>query len=158
MTFRLLDSLPANAIGRHNSSAENRRRLDHLLDEGIGACWLGQPEIGELVEDALLAFDQARYRLWAWCIVPNHVQCLFETIEGARLGDIVKSWKAYTGAKANRVLGRQGPFWQRDYFDRYMRNQEQFARAIDYIERNPVAAGLCRQPSDWRWSSAFRRH
>jgi REP element-mobilizing transposase RayT len=110
------------------------------------------------VEQALLAFDGERYKLWAWCIMPNHVHCLFEMTTGNRLGDIIKSWKSYTAIRANRILRHDGPFWQRDYFDRYMRNEEQMARTIDYIEGNPVQAGLCREPVEWRWSSArFRR-
>lgn len=158
VTFRLADSLLANAIGRTTDNAEARRRVERFLDQNIGACWLGIPEVAQLVENALLAFDQDRYKLWAWCIMPNHVHCLFEANEGDRLGDIVKSWKAYTAANANRLLGRRGVFWQRDYFDRYMRSEDQMTRTIDYIERNPVQAGLCGEPADWRWSSAFHRY
>ncbi len=42
--------------------------------------------------------------------------------------------------------------------DRFVRNSEHFARAVDYIEMNPVAAGLCLRPEDWPNGSArFRR-
>ncbi|WP_284314330.1 REP-associated tyrosine transposase [Labrys miyagiensis] len=157
VTFRLADSLPANAVNPDRTNEFNRRRVERELDRGSGACWLKIPEIADLVERSLLAFDGERYRLWAWCVMPNHVHSLFEMIEGNRLGDIVKSWKGYTAIRANRILRLDGPFWQRDYFDRYMRNEEQMARTIDYIERNPVQAGLCREPAEWRWSSAHFR-
>jgi putative transposase len=158
VTFRLADSLPANAVNRDANNDMRRREIERELDGNHGSCWLRTPDIADLVERALLMFDGERYRLWAWCVMPNHVHCLFEAANGHRLGDIVKSWKAYTGTKANRILGRRGAFWQRDYFDRYMRNEEQMSRTIDYIERNPVQAGLCLHPADWRWSSArYRR-
>lgn len=34
---------------------------------------------------------------------------------------------------------------------------EHFDAVRAYIERNPVAAGLCKQASDWPWSSAATR-
>ncbi|WP_454813398.1 REP-associated tyrosine transposase [Labrys neptuniae] len=154
VTFRLVDSLPTNFANPIDRMELNRRQIERELDRGLGACWLGMSQIAYLVQQALFAFDQERYRLWAWCIMPNHVHCLFETIEGHRLGDIIRSWKKYTALRANRVLQRDGAFWQRDYFDRFVRNEEQFGRTIDYIERNPVKAGLCRHPIDWKWSSA----
>ncbi|WP_198146030.1 hypothetical protein [Desulfonatronovibrio magnus] len=53
-------------------------------------------------------------------------------------------------------LGVKGSnFWMRDYWDRYIRNEEHFHAAINYIHQNPVKAGLCGNPQDWRWSSAF---
>ena len=33
---------------------------------------------------------------------------------------------------------------------------EQYLLAtVRYVERNPVVAWLCRQPADWKWSSAY---
>jgi REP element-mobilizing transposase RayT len=43
----------------------------------------------------------------------------------------------------------------REYFDRYIRDAEHFEKAFRYIENNPVKAGLCEKPSDWKYSSAF---
>lgn len=45
-------------------------------------------------------------------------------------------------------------FWQHESFDRYIRNRKHFIGVIDYIENNPVKAGLCEQKQDWRFSSA----
>ncbi|MEW9305043.1 transposase [Labrys neptuniae] len=157
VTFRLADSLPAWVEDRRETSVEMRRRVESKLDEGMGTCWLANADIALLVEGALLAFHMQRYRLWSWCIMPNHVHCLFNLKDGWRLADVVKSWKSYTAARANRILGRQGVFWQADYFDRYMRSEDQMALTIDDIERNPVKAGLCTHCTEWRWSSARRK-
>ena len=69
-------------------------------------------------------------------------------------GGIVHSWKSFSAKQANRILGRIGPFWMRDYFDRYVRGEEHFMAAMEYIEQNPVKAGLVRSANDWRWGSA----
>lgn len=66
----------------------------------------------------------------------------------------MKSIKRNSSYKANEVLNRGGQFWQPDYFDRYIRDQEHFDRAVRYIENNPVKAGLCATPCDWKYSSA----
>ena len=62
--------------------------------------------------------------------------------------------KRHTAREANRLLGESGAFWALDYYDRFIRDEAHFARALDYIHRNPVAAGLCEAASDWEWSSA----
>jgi putative DNA methylase len=70
------------------------------------------------------------------------------------LSTIIHSWKSYTAKKANATLNRRGEFWQREYFDRLIRNEKHFADAITYIHNNPVKAGLCNNPGDWQFSSA----
>ncbi|WP_413992826.1 REP-associated tyrosine transposase [Labrys okinawensis] len=157
VTFRLADSLPSYVARSDETSAEVRRRLKGELDEGRGACWLAKPEIADIVQGTLLSFHLQRYRMWAWCIMPNHVHCLFEPDQGQLLSDIVRSWKVHSAIRANRLLQRSGPFWQRDFFDRYMRYEEQFTNTLNYIERNPVSAGLCGNVWEWRWSSAWGR-
>ena len=56
------------------------------------------------------------------------------------------------------MLGRKGNFWQVEKFDRYIRNPRHYAAAVDYIETNPVRAGLCEKPEDWKLGGAgFQR-
>jgi REP element-mobilizing transposase RayT len=42
----------------------------------------------------------------------------------------------------------------RDYWDRFIRNEEHYYNVINYIHRNPVKAHLVRKPENWLWSSA----
>ena len=44
--------------------------------------------------------------------------------------------------------------WHREYWDRYMRDEEHFRQAVAYIHNNPVKAGLVARAEDWPWSSA----
>ena len=59
-----------------------------------------------------------------------------------------------------QMLGQvRETFWQADYFDRYIRDQEHYRKVVRYIENNPVKARLCTRPADYRFSSAwFREH
>ena len=89
--------------------------------------------------------------------MPNHVHALLETRAGSPLGAVVHSWKSFTAVEANRALGREGDFWMPDYFDRFIRDSNHLKAAIEYIESNPVKAGLCAALQDWRWSSASKQ-
>ena len=46
--------------------------------------------------------------------------------------------------------------WQREYWDRFIRNENHFLKAIEYIHQNPVKAGLCTSAEEWPWSSAYQ--
>jgi REP element-mobilizing transposase RayT len=160
ITFRLWDAMPKHVVQSLADELDDetdeikRTRIESYLNAGYGACYLREPRIGRLVENALLHFDDQRYRLMAWVVMPNHVHALVEQVEGYPLDTIIHSWKSFTAVEANRILGRSGRFWFPDYFDRYIRDERHFANAVRYINENPVAAGLVNEPEDWPFSSA----
>ncbi len=170
ITFRLYDSVPSSVLAGWQSElrlaggeaandprcAELRERTERYADQGHGSCSLRDENIAVLVQDALLHFDGQRYRLLSWCVMPNHVHVLIETRMGFRVSDVVHSWKSFTAKEANKVLSRQGDFWMPDYFDRFIRDERHLQTTIDYIEHNPVKAGLVREPKNWMFSSASR--
>jgi putative DNA methylase len=160
ITFRLADSLPAmilNQIEHENKfkpDAVKRMSIDKCLDTGHGACYLQEHKIAKIVEDAFLHFDGERYSLLAWVIMPNHVHVMIEIIDGFSLNSLVYSWKSFTAKKINKHLGKSGRFWQREYWDRYIRDESHLMKAIDYLHNNPVKAGLVDNSEDWLYSSA----
>jgi REP element-mobilizing transposase RayT len=156
ITFRLADTLPQSKkhLWEEKDPQLKYQKIEHLLDQGLGECWLKNPAIAGIVENAFLHFDGERYHLLAWVIMPNHVHLLIETKHGFALGDVIHSWKSYTSLKSNEALSRQGDFWSPDYFDRYIRNHDHYQRVIRYIHNNPVKAGLVADSKDWQWSSA----
>src|SRR5438128_497471 len=137
MTFRLADSLPKSILDgicseresivktaiqlKRNLSADETKKIQKLstrvvdlyLDNGAGACHLRRPEIANIVADALNHFDNKKYRLLAWCVMPNHVHVVVRLLPGNKLADVVHSWKSFTAKQANDVLERRGIFWQR---------------------------------------------
>jgi REP element-mobilizing transposase RayT len=164
LTFRLYDSLPSailmelshqrQHIDAQKMTLERRRRIEEFLDKGAGDCWLSDVSVAQMTEKALRYFDGQRYTLHAWVIMPNHVHVLLAPAKGESLPGIVHSWKSFTAHRANAILGRQGPFWQREYFDRKIRNERHFNDAIVYIHNNPLKAFLCDDQADWQFSSA----
>lgn len=171
VTFRLADSLPREALERLDAwridqrlraargecttlDADFSARLDDHLDRGSGACWLRDDRVGAIVAGALRHFDDERYRLHAWVVMPNHVHALVQPLPGFALEEILHSWKSFTANRANALLGSRGVFWQHESYDHWVRDEAELAQCKHYIEQNPVKARLCTKPSEWKWSSA----
>ena len=168
ITFRLADSLPQEKLRELEEElalqpealrdVQRRKRIEHWLDGGMGCCALKHPRMAETMENALLHFDGERYRLIAWCIMPNHVHVVIEP--RVLVSEIVRSWKSYTGRwalahHADLELGIPGKIlWMREYWDRFVRSEEYLRLTIYYIDHNPVKAGLCATPRSWPWSGA----
>lgn len=165
ITFRLFDSLPRRVLDRikdeleirkpENISRETFVLAERYLDKGIGECFLRRREIATIIKETLLKFAGKRYELNAWVIMPNHSHIMLRPNEGESLDKIMHSIKSFTASEANKLLGRKGPFWMREAFDRYIRDAAHFSRVLKYIENNPVKAGLCARPEDWEFSSAW---
>lgn len=84
--------------------------------------------------------------------MPNHVHVVARLLPGADLASILKTWKQFSSKTANRLLGQSGRFWQREYYDRLIRDEQEYRRAIRYVVENPLKAGLQNWP--WVWSAA----
>lgn len=182
VTFHLADSLPADASQRIQAEVDElpeseqvlarRQRIQQWLDAGHGNCLLREPACAKVVEDTLLYGDGERYQLLAWVVMPNHVHVLIEQKPDWPLAKVVQSWKRHTSREIHRLgleapsCTRQNiqknaecnsalpPLWQRDYWDRYVRNERHLQTVKRYIEDNPVAAGLVGKASQWPWGSA----
>ncbi|MGA2598278.1 MAG: transposase [Bryobacteraceae bacterium] len=140
-------------------TAENTGRLGFLAKDerldGCGPFWLGDSRIAEMVESALRygAATRGSYQLHAWVIMPNHVHVVLEP--KIPLATIMRWLKGRTARMANQILGRTGlPFWQDESFDHWVRNADELAAIISYVEENPVKAGFVLSNELWRWSSA----
>jgi putative DNA methylase len=129
--------------------------MDRYLDTTrTGPMYLRQPKIAEIVVDTVKnGVPLGHYELFAYAVMPNHVHILIgPKIDPSRL---LQSLKGSTARFANRALGLSGAsFWQKESYDHWVRNEEEFERIRHYIEMNPVQAGLASSPEDYKWSSA----
>lgn len=159
VTFRLADSMPVSRPGewahllKIEDGREKRTKLEEYLDRGVGECHLRDLRIAKITEDAMLHFHNVRYELLAWCVMPNHVHVLVH-VWNWPLSKMLQNWKSIIAVKANRTLNRRGEFWQREYWETFMRDEEQERVAIRYIENNPVKSKLCKLAENWPFSSA----
>ena len=116
--------------------------MEQWLDAGHGSCVLRRPECARLVDETLQHFEGQRLALIASIVMPNHVHALFAQNAEWPLERILRSWKSFTSRRINALLGGDGGLWQRDYFDRLVRDEKHFANCVRYIRRNPQRARL----------------
>jgi REP element-mobilizing transposase RayT len=162
LTFRLRGSLPDTkgvdwAAIQKLSGREKLLRIDKLLDAaGHGPTWLKDERVAAMVCSVIESTDTEykRYKLHAYVVMPNHVHLLVTPI--VEFSEFLRRLKGLTAHHANQILGRTGPFWQSDCFDRWSRSQAHFAQMTRYIEKNPVWARLSSSPQSYAWSSAYR--
>ncbi|MBX3459394.1 MAG: transposase [Planctomycetes bacterium] len=171
ITFRLADALPepvlkkieserwdivktAEQVGRDLTTEEKSRldqlysvRTEELLNAGHGACHLRDPRCARVVAETLQKWQGQRYELYAWVVMPNHVHAVVKPLPGNELSGVLHSWKSFTAKECNKILGGSGEFWQRESFDRLIRDDEEFLRRVKYTLDNPAVAGLL----DWPW-------
>jgi primosomal protein N' (replication factor Y) len=162
VTFRLADSLPADKWKKwveektrwldehpepHDEATRHEYyqlfpdRLQNWMDAGYGSCQLAESEAKEIVETALKKFDDKRYRLHEFVVMPNHVHVLVSPLGDNVLSDILHSWKSYTASELNRLNDAKGAVWQKESFDHIVRNEKQMARIRKYIQDHPKNSG-----------------
>jgi REP element-mobilizing transposase RayT len=175
VTYRLADSLPRELLDRlrqerhafdHTEQAgtevpadrDRTRKLratlqkaEQCLDQGLGQCYMRDFRVAKIVADSIRHFHAQRYRLRAWCVMPNHVHVIFSPLQEHTLEAILHTWKSYSALEANRFLGRTGRFWQREYFDHLVRNEASLLKITRYVQENPQKAGL----HNWPWAEVL---
>ena len=164
ITFRLADSIPAAVVeqikkerelwlkkhDKINLTSEQKRdyyklfseRTENLLNAGKGSCVLKDEKIAKIVSEALLHFNNQRYILDEWVIMPNHVHILVKPLEGHLLPEILHSWKSFTANEINKVTGNKGQLWMHESYDHIVRNEKALQAIRKYIWDNPVKSGI----------------
>lgn len=92
------------------------------------------------------------WRCLAYCLMGNHYHLLVRTPQ-ANLARGMRDLNGVYAQSFNRRHGRVGHLFQGRYRAILVEREEHLLRAIAYVVRNPVRAGLCAEARSWRWSS-----
>ncbi len=115
-----------------------------------------QPELTphekDLVVAALRHFDSQRYRLIGYVVMNDHVHVIASPGAGQSLTAIIHSWKSYTANRMQRAYGRIGRVWQREYFDRVIRDDRELNDRLECILGNPSKRWPDVQGYSWMWA------
>ena len=138
------------------------KRVFDIFDNFLGKYkdspqWLIDPEIANIVSESLFFLNNQYYKLFTFCIMPNHVHTMFKPLtddksEPISLPKIMHDHKRYTARESNKILQRKGHFWQDEYYDHYIRNDNEFYNVVWYIINNPVKANLVAHWKDWKYT------
>ena len=163
VTYRMADSIPTELLEKwrkeragwiienpepwdEETEAEYHRtfsgEMDRMMDAGHGSCALRREAFREMIGESFSHFDRERYFIHSRIVMPNHVHILFTLARDAKLETTIGTWKRNTARGINAALGNEGAFWQKDYFDRIVRDWRHFTNIARYIRANPVKAKL----------------
>jgi len=92
------------------------------------------------------------WRCHAYCAMPNHFHVLVETPEPTRSAGMRHLNGSYA-QRFNEKYAGSGHVFQGRYGANLIESDEQFLETCRYIVLNPVRAGICAAPDEWRWSS-----
>src|SRR5262245_46529407 len=112
-----------------------RRNLPHwrLTDAVYFITWRlhrSQPELSpeesSLMAENIMHWDGTRYKLYGFVVMDDHCHAVLQPLEQHTLQQIMYSLKSYTANIMQRQFGRQGAVWQREYWDRIVRDENEF--------------------------------
>ncbi len=129
---------------------------ERYLDAGHGHCPFHDRNVCDVAVASLREFPQRKgWHVPHFTLMPNPVHLLLVPGADAQpLRQAVRGWKWHVAIEANRLLGRTGPFWQTDWFDRWARTDAEFIRMRDYIRQNPVQARLVSRWQDYPYTKS----
>ena len=106
-----------------------------------------------LVIELQTAAESQHFLLHSWCVMPDHVHLLVEgTHDCCDVLFFTAAVKQRTAREAKRLWDLT--LWQGRSHDHILRDQESFAQIASYIWLNPVRAGLCADPREYRYSGS----
>jgi putative transposase len=103
---------------------------------------------------ALLAkeVERRRWRVLTYCQMTNHVHLLIQTPE-TNLGTGMKSMHERFATDLNRLHRQHGHVFGARYGSKLVRDDRHLHGCLRYIALNPVKAGMCGSPAEWKWSA-----
>jgi REP element-mobilizing transposase RayT len=174
ITFRLANSLPKSFLEKVREEASKIKRLpenekemahrawfvkyDDYLNKSLhGNLFLKNEQVANMVAESIQFRDREVYDLITYCIMPNHVHLVCAPFEKSNseysgISEILHSLKRHTAREANKILQRNGAFWQDESYDHFIRDEDELERTVKYVLYNPVKANLVKEQTDWKWS------
>ncbi len=111
-----------------------------------------------------------RIKIFAFAIMTNHIHIIWQVQAGFKPKEIQLSFMKYTAQmiiedlRTNhkevlemfkvKASDRKHQIWERNALSVSLWAQPVFKQKVDYIHSNPVVAGICKFPEDYRYSSA----
>ncbi|MFH1856109.1 MAG: transposase [Candidatus Omnitrophota bacterium] len=97
--------------------------------------------------------EKTKSKIYAYCLMTNHVHLLIEPIEEMGLGDMMQSLGRRYVQYINYAQKRTGTLWEGRFKSSLVDKDEYLLMCSRYIELNPVRSGMVKQPGNYIWSS-----
>jgi REP element-mobilizing transposase RayT len=94
-----------------------------------------------------------KFRLYAWCLMPNHVHLIMDVNKPSELSKIMQGLNLAYARWFNKKYGKVGHLWQGRFKSMLIQKDKYALDCINYIELNPIRANIREGPLDYRWCS-----
>jgi putative transposase len=98
-----------------------------------------------------------RFDVQHFVVMPDHLHLLITVPPEMTIERAMQLIKGGFSFRANKELGFRGEIWQRGFSDLQVLDEHSFQKHRDYIDANPVRAGIVNQPAEYPYGSAFLR-
>jgi len=92
----------------------------------------------------------------SWVVMPDHVHWLFQLKDIKELSIVMKHFKARVTKELNKKTNHQGAVWQKAFYDRAIRDNEDLQQLARYVVANPLRANLVENIGDYsHWDAVW---
>ena len=114
------------------------------------ARWFSDFENGRVLAKNLAREDKHGHaQTLAFVVMPDHLHWLFQSLTDRPLSIAVNNVKSLTARQINHRHSRVGRIWQKGFYDRAIRCDEDIVAIARYVIGNPIRAGVVRQVGDY---------
>ena len=115
--------------------------------------------------------EDKRIKLFAFIIMTDHIHLIWQMQPLIKPGDVQRDFLKYTAQQIKLDLQKNNPealthfeadvndrtyqFWKRRSLSIELRTHKVYRQKLDYIHWNPVKAGVCKLPEEYKYSSAL---
>ena len=97
------------------------------------------------------------YRIFAFCLMPDHIHLILQPYGQYDLSYIMKMIKGSFARKYNKSRLQYGKVWQDRYYETGIRDSFELIKKVEYTHNNPVRANIVSSPEEYPFSS-FRQY
>ena len=124
------------------SRGHNRFRLFH------------EDEDYKIYKDIIRKYkERFEFDLFHYCFMPNHIHLLLKIVHGHELPHLMQCLNQAYAKYYKRSYKLIGNLFQGRYVSIFVDKDSYLLECGRYIERNPLRAGMIKDPSEYKWSS-----
>jgi len=124
-----------------------------------------------MIESMRFLVDDKRVIIYGFVIMDNHIHIIWQLQAGRKRNDVQRDFLKYTAQLIKKDMMKNDPdelkeflvnakdrkyqFWERNPLSVEIWSEKVLLQKLKYIHENPVRAGICKYPDDYKYSSVL---
>ncbi len=134
---------------------KSKTGIYHVMLRGINQQQIfeDKEDFGKILQIIKEYKDKLKFKIYAYCIMGNHVHLLLKENEIVTIGEILKKIGTRFVYWYNIKYIRVGHLFQDRFKSEPVEDEKYLLTVVRYIHQNPVKAGICKSVKDYEYSS-----